>query len=70
MLGILLSNHGYKARQSHYEEKIEISVYALFDSFKIWLVKVKYALSKGSKFHDYKARQRNEDTRTKYGIHC
>jgi len=33
MLGILLSNHGYKARQAHYEEKIETSAHALFDGF-------------------------------------
>ena len=33
MLGILLSNHGYKARQAHYEKTIETSVYALFVSF-------------------------------------
>jgi hypothetical protein len=33
MLGILLSNHDYKARQAHYEEKIETSAHALCDGF-------------------------------------
>ena len=33
MLGILLSNHGYKARQAHYEAKIETSAHALCDGF-------------------------------------
>ena len=33
MLDILLSNHGYKARQAHYEAKIETSAHALCDGF-------------------------------------
>ena len=33
MLGILLSNHSYKARQAHYEAKIETSAHALYDGF-------------------------------------
>ena len=33
MLEILLSNHGYKARQAHYEEKIEASAHVLLGGF-------------------------------------
>ena len=33
MLGILLLNHGYKARQEHHEEKIETSAHVLLGGF-------------------------------------
>ena len=37
---------------------------------KYGLSKMKHALSKGSKVHDYKARQRNDNMWMIYEIHC
>ena len=51
--------------------KIETSVHALIiDGFELWLGTMKSSLSKGSKVHDYNARQRYKDMKMKNGIHC
>ena len=51
--------------------KIKISVHAFInDGFWLWLDTMNSYLSKGSKVHNYNARQRYKDMRMKNIIHC
>ena len=62
--------HDYEVKQAYYEERQNQVLMRYSMVSKYGLTKVKHALSKESKVHDYEARQRNKDTRMKYGFHC